>query len=71
MPIEPHQVIPLPLAACPSFESVWAITRFDNLDDSHPHGRLLYLDAGEGHALQVTAEQIAAEARTDPDSLHT
>ena len=35
------------LAACPSFEPVWAITESDNLDDSDPHGRLLYLDAGE------------------------
>lgn len=47
MPIEPDQVFPLLLEACPSFAPVWAITESDNLDDSVPAGRLLYLDAGE------------------------
>jgi len=47
VPIEPIQVIPLLLAACPSFESAWAAIEHENVDDEVPAGRLLYLDAAE------------------------
>jgi hypothetical protein len=40
-------VMPLLLEACPSFAPHWAEIEAENLDPESPHGRLLYLDAGE------------------------
>jgi hypothetical protein len=47
VPIKPIQVVPALLAACPSFEPVWAAIEHDNVDEDVPAGRLLYLDAAQ------------------------
>jgi len=45
--IEPLDVMPLLLAACPSFAEEWATTESENLDETSPSGRLGYVDAGD------------------------
>lgn len=47
MSIEPGDVIPRLLEACPSFGPVFALVKDEHLDDAVPGGRLLYLDAAE------------------------
>ena len=53
--IEPSDVMPLLLKACPSFASEWATIESENLDELSPTGRLHYIDAGDfiGHMVRL------------------
>ena len=63
--ITPDEVIPLLLAACPSFAFGWETAQIENLDPSEPGGRLHYLDAGD-FVRHIVALKVAEKTEEFP-----